>query len=109
MRLTWPGKSGDWRLSLMVAMGFRPPGPIPTARLIQRGEEIRQLFDLLRRQFAERGHDARADFDRADDGSPRDPGGDMGEFGAWPVVAVLAELVAGQAAGAGDDLLAGLV
>ena len=35
--------------------------------------------------------------------------GDVGQFRARPVVAVLADLVAGQAAGAGDHLLAGLV
>src|SRR6186713_3142641 len=109
MRLTWPAKSGDWRLSLIVSMGFRAPAPSPTAWLIERGQEVRELFDLLRRQVAEGGHDARADFDRANDRSPRDPGGDVGQFRARPVVAVLAELVAGEAAGSGDDLLARLV
>src|SRR3954452_15490853 len=106
MRLTWPAKSGDWRLSLIVSMGFRVPLPPRPPALIQRGQEIRQLFDLLRRQFAEGRHDAGADFDRADDRSPRDAGGDVGQFGAGAVVPVLAELVAGEAAGAGGDLLA---
>src|SRR3954451_14484336 len=110
MRLTWPAKSGDWRLSLIVSMGFRAPLPLPRRPvLVQRGQEVGELFDLLRRQFPEGGHDARADFDRADDRSPRDPGGDVGQFGTWAVVAVLAELVAGEAAGSGDDLLAFLV
>src|SRR3954469_21794284 len=108
MRLTWPAKSGDWRLSLIVSMGFGP-SPSPVARLIERGQEVGQLFDLLRRQFAEGGHDARADFDRADDRSPWDPRGNVGQFGAGSVVPVLAELVAGEAAGTGDDLLPRLV
>src|SRR5205085_10310868 len=109
MRLTWPAKSGDWRLSLIVSIGIQGAGPIPTARLIEGGEEVRELFDLLRRQVAGGGHDAGADFDRANDRSPRDPRGDVGQFGTRPVVAVLAELMAGEAAGSGDDLLAGLV
>src|SRR3954452_7129788 len=105
MRLTWPAKSGDWRLSLIVSMGVGS-NPSPVARLIERGQEVGQLFDLLRRQFPEGGHDARADFNRADDRSPRDPGGDVGQFRARPVVAVLAELGTGEAAGTGHDLLA---
>src|SRR3954447_16626136 len=109
MRLTWPAKSGDWRLSLIVSMGFRASAPSRLPCLIERRQEVRELFDLLRRQFAEGGHDARADFDRANDRSPRDPGSDVGQFGAGAVVAVLAELVAGEAARAGDDLLARLV
>src|SRR5689334_12725936 len=100
MRLTWPAKSGDWRLSLIVSMGFRALTPTRPTDLVQRGQEVRQLFDFLWRQVAEGGHDARPDFDRANDRSPRDPRSDMGEFGAGPVVAVLAQLVAGQAAGA---------
>src|SRR3954451_17359193 len=105
MRLTWPAKAGGWRLSLIAAVGCGSSPP-PAARLIERGQEVGQLFDLLRRQFAEGGHDARADFDRADDRSPRDPGGDVGQFRSRPVVAVLAELVTGEAAGTGHDLLA---
>src|SRR4051795_2099854 len=108
MRLTWPGKSGDWRLSLIVSMGFGSC-PSPAARLIERGQEVGQLFDLLRRQFAEGGHDARADFNRADNRSPRDPGGDVGQFGTGAVVAVLTELMTGEAARTGDDLLALLI
>src|SRR3954470_12417088 len=108
MRLTWPGKSGDWRVSLVGSMGFGSC-PSPAARLIERGQEVGQLFDLLRRQFAEGGHDPLADFNRADDRSPRAPGGAVGQFRARPVVAVLAELVAGEAAGTGDDLLTRLV
>src|SRR4051794_41797092 len=105
MRLTWPAKSGEWRLSLIVSMGFGARRPPLAACLVEGREEVGQLFDLLRRQFAEGGHDARADFNRANDRSPRDPGGDVGEFGTGPVVAVLAQLVAGEAAGSGDDLL----
>src|SRR3954454_23459630 len=98
MRLTWPAKSGELRLSLIVSMGFRARLPRPRPpRLVQRGQEVGELFDLLRRQFAVGGHDAGADFDRADDRGPRDPRPDVGQFGAGAVVAVLTQLVAAQA------------
>src|SRR6186997_3168526 len=103
MRLTWPAKSGDWRLSLIVSMGFRAPMPCPwSPALVERGEEVGKLVDLLRRQFSEGGHDARPDLHRTNDRSPRDPRGDVGQFRPRAVVPVLAELVAGEAAGAGD-------
>src|SRR3954470_17383280 len=77
--------------------------------LVERGEEIGELVELLRRQVTEGGHDARPDLHRADDRGARNALRDVGQFRPGAVVAVLAELVAGEAAGAGDDLLAGLV
>src|SRR4051794_18170996 len=77
--------------------------------LVERGEEIGELVELLWRQVAEGGHDAGPDLHRADDRGARDTLGDVGQFRARAVVAVLPELVAGEASGAGDDLLAGFV
>src|SRR3954453_23241883 len=77
--------------------------------LVEGGEEIGELGELLWRQISEGGHFTGAYLHRADDRGAGDPLGDVGEFGAGAVVAVLTELVAGKAAGAGDDLLAGLV
>src|SRR5690348_16122665 len=77
--------------------------------LVERGEEIGELVELLRRKFAEGRHDTGANFDRADDRRARDALGDVGQFRPGAVVAVLAQLVTGEAAGTGDDLLAGLV
>src|SRR6185295_5042756 len=81
----------------------------PREGLVERGEEIGELVELFGRQVAEGGHDPWADLDRADDRRARDAGRDVGQFRAGAVVAVLTELVAGEAAGARDDLLAGLV
>src|SRR5580765_8112130 len=77
--------------------------------LVERGEEIGELVELLRRQVAEGGHDTGAYLHRADDCRARDAGSNVGQFRTGAVVAVLPQLVAGEAAGAGDDLLAGLV
>src|SRR5829696_4193263 len=100
MRLTCPANWTESREGLVVpVMGTS----------VERGEEVRQLVELLRRQVAEGRHDAGADFHRAQDRGAGDRGGDVGELGPGTVVAVLAQLVTGEAAGAGDDLFASLV
>src|ERR1700753_1277520 len=76
---------------------------------MRRRQDVGELVQLLFRKFAERGHDARADFDRAEDRRARDPGADVGQFGTGPVVAVLTQFVAGEAARPGHDLRPGLV
>src|SRR4051794_25826453 len=94
--------SRPWARAYRSRLGERLP------RSVERGEEIGHLVDLLLRQVAGGGHDAGADFYRADDRRSWDSLTDVSQFRAGPVVAVLADLVAGEAAGAGDHLLAGL-
>src|ERR1041384_7330786 len=77
--------------------------------LVERGEEVSELVQLFRGQVPEGRHDAWPDFDRADDRRAGNARGDVGQVRPRTVIAVLAELVAGEAAGPGDDLLAELI
>ena len=76
-------------------------------RLLQLGEELSHLLELLRRvlrQALERGHRRRRVDQRPLDRRRGQPRADLGQVGAGAVVAVLADLVAGQAARLRDDL-----
>src|SRR6266511_5651267 len=77
-------------------------------RLLERGEELDQVVELVRGKVGVGGHEARPDLDGALDGRSWELGADVGQVRAQRV-AVLAELVARQAARLGRDLLAGLV
>src|SRR6266516_3420983 len=114
MRLTCSANSGDVRFTSIVptlpskTSGVAARGPALAAS-VERGEEVSELVELFRRQVPEGGHYARADFDRANDRGARDALRDVRQLRPRPVVAVLAQLVAGEAARRGDDLLAALV
>src|SRR5919199_3197280 len=101
--------------------GARPPGFVMRARLLEPAlrarpaelaEERDERVELLRRallQAGERRHRRGRVDERPRDRLGRQARGDVGELGSGPVVAVLADLVARQAAGLTDDELARLV
>src|SRR5215210_12429 len=89
--------------------GRVPAAPGPAIRpllmsrpLLERAEEVDQLVELLRVVLAElrvRGHRRGRVDERARDRLARQPCADLRELRAGPAVAVLADLVAAQAAG----------
>src|SRR4051794_37904730 len=79
------------------------------AWLLEGGEEVGDLVELLVPQVLERGHDAGSRPQRAQDRVARDAGADLGQIRTEGPVAVVADLVAGKAARLGDNLLARLV
>src|SRR3954447_643446 len=89
--------------------GFAAAGALRPAFLgvaLERGEEIDQRRLLVFGQAAERRHRRRRVLERAADRALLELVADVGEMGPWAVIAVLADLVAGQAAGLGGDELA---
>ena len=74
----------------------------------EEGDEIAELLRLVLGHGRIGRHDARPDLERARDRGRVQAGADLGQLRAGPVVAVLAELVAGEAARLGGDQLAGL-
>src|ERR671933_361240 len=100
--------------------GARPPGFVMRSRLLEAAlvagpaelaEERDEGVELLRRallQAGERRHRRRRVDERPRDRLRRQARGDVGELGPRPVIAVLADLVARQAAGLADDELARL-
>src|SRR4051812_42377284 len=73
---------------------------------LQRREEIDQRGLLVLRQAAERRHGCGGVLEGAPDGALLQLVADVGQVRAGAVVAVLADLVAGEAAGLGRDELA---
>src|SRR3954447_7573908 len=67
--------------------------------LVQRGEVGGERVLLLGRQARVRGHDPRADLEGPRDRVPRDARADLRQLRPGAVVAVVPELVAGEAAG----------
>src|SRR3954452_3409722 len=100
--------------------GARPPRLVMWARLLESAlvaraaeltEEGDEVVELLRRgllQAGERRHRRRRVDERARDRLGRKARGDVGQLGPRPVVAVLPDLVARQAARLADDELARL-
>src|SRR3954463_15323702 len=82
--------------------------PSTEATLLQLGEEADEGVELLGRQALERRHRRRRVAQRRGDGLRRELVGHVGQGRPGAVVAVLADLVAGQAARLPDDELAGL-
>src|SRR2546421_6745743 len=111
MRFTWPANSPDSRVGRSVKLTPSIPrrGPAPAKASVQRGEEVREVVELLRAQVLEGGHDARPDLQRAEDRRPRDAGANVGQLRPRPVVAVLADQMTGAAARLSGHLLARLV
>src|ERR671933_1350325 len=70
---------------------------------LELGQELHERLLLVRRQVPERGHGGGRVLQRAADGARQQLVADVGQLGARPVVAVLADLVAGEAAGLGGD------
>ena len=99
------------------APGPPPALPAPVAargerarpRLLELRQEVDDRFELLRRQVLERRHRRRRVHERARDRLAREPRADVRQVGPGPGVAVVADLVARQAARLGDDLLARFV
>src|SRR6478736_9562402 len=79
------------------------------AWLLQIGEEVGDLVELLLPQTLEGGHDARARHERAEDRRARDARPDMRQIGRQGAVAAVADLVARQAGRLRDHELARLV
>src|SRR5262245_895887 len=102
MPRTWVANSSDSRwgipASASVSDGALTVSRLDSARSVERGEEGGQRLELLRRQVRVRGHDARPDLEGSRDRVPRQALAYVGELGAGAVVAVLADLVAGQTA-----------
>src|SRR5436309_14576297 len=108
---TWAansGEEGDSRsivsapaasVSAFITARLPPRGPAepgsPTAALLQRGQEVRAVVELLLREVLEGGHDARTRLERAQDRVARDAGADVGQIRAGARVAVVSQLVAG--------------
>src|SRR4249919_3432828 len=76
-------------------------------RLLEGGEEADQVVELLVRKGRVGGHDPRRVDQRARDRRPRDPCSDVGQLGTGAAVAVVPQLVAGQAAEPRRNVLAG--
>src|SRR4051812_20490830 len=74
----------------------------------ERGEEVDQRGLLVLRHTGEGGHRSRRVVQRAADGARKQLVADLRQPRPGAVIAVLADLVAGQAAGLCDDELAGL-
>src|SRR3954462_15272826 len=97
--------------------GARPPRLVMRARLLESAlvagpaelaEEGDEVVELLRRgllQAGERRHRRRRFDQRPRDRLGRQARGDVGHLRPWAVVAVLADLVARQAAGLANDEL----
>src|SRR5207248_8551137 len=90
------------------------PVPAPSwagiaGTLLQLPKEGDHGCELLGRQVLERRHGRGRVHERARDPLARQPRRDMREIGSGTGVAVVAQLVARQAAAAGDHLLAGVV
>src|SRR5688500_2593382 len=85
--------------------------PIRALRLL--AAQLRQEVDhgglLLFRQAGERWHRRGRVLERAEDRRLWQLLADVGQVWSWPVVAVVPDLVAGEASGLGDDELARLV
>src|SRR3954469_21521582 len=77
-------------------------GPALLRLSLQRGEEVDQRRLLVLGHAAERGHRRRRVLQRAPDRALLELVADVAEVWARAVVAVLADLVAGEAAGLGD-------
>src|SRR4051795_3650333 len=88
-------------------LAVRPAGPVTGAASVQRREVVRDLMELVRREGVERRHDAGAGSKRAEDPVAGDPGRDVTQVRAEGA-AVVPDLVAREAAGLSDDLLARL-
>src|SRR5689334_23058354 len=76
---------------------------------LERGEEGDERGLLLLGHAGERRHRRRRVLQRAPDRPRRELVADVRQVRPWPVIAVLADLVAGETAGLGGDELARLV
>src|SRR4029079_14662653 len=104
---TWVSSNRPGRPSCATGAGF--PGPpalwlAGTAPLLELREEVDDRIELLRRQVLERRHRRRRVHERARDALPGKARGDVGEVRPRPGVAVLTDLVTGQASRLGDHL-----
>src|ERR687894_2740640 len=90
-----------------AAAGLRVATPLGLA--LELAEERDQVSFLLLGQVAVGGHRWRRVLERPRDRRLGQDAADVGQLRPWPVVAVLSDLVAGQAARLGGHQLAGLV
>src|SRR4051794_35594329 len=107
MDRTWPENCSS---AVAAVIGAADP------LVLKRGQELDETGEFLLRQagdvrgpgrpaWCEHGHDAGRVGERPGDRLGRQLRADLGQLRAWPVVAVVAELVACQAAGLRRDLL----
>src|SRR5436305_9438868 len=85
------------------------PSLMPVRPLLERAEEVDQLVELLRVLLAKLrvgGHGRGGVDQRPGDRLTWQPRADLGELGTGPGVAVVADLVAAEAAGGGGHGLA---
>src|SRR4051794_4682039 len=111
---TWPSGSVPVRAAAEGIAGDGSAAAVLTllcagagaARLLvrpaQRRQEVHERRLLLLRQTGEGRHRRRRVLQRAQDGAGQQLVADVGQVRSWTVVAVLADLVTGQAAGLGD-------
>src|SRR3954452_5216166 len=103
---TWPSGRVPLRA---VPTPPREDSAIELPQRAEEGDELVELGRVLLAQARERRHRSRRVDERARDRRPRQPRTDLGEVRPRPGVAVLTDLVAGQAAGGGGHVLALLI
>src|SRR5271165_7600679 len=99
---TWPASS----VPACAPTGAPARGRAATAVLLELREEVDDRRELLRREVLEGGHRRRRVDERSRDRLAGQARADLRQVGPRAGVAVLADLVAGEAAGLGDDELA---